>query len=59
MKKNVEEKPKKKLVLNKQTVSTLASKELSEIKAGACDPCWENLWTLYYCKVIYTGPPEQ
>jgi hypothetical protein len=58
MKKNVEEKPKKKLVLNKQTISTLDSKELSEIKAGY-DACWENLWTLYYCKVVYTGPrPE-
>jgi hypothetical protein len=45
-------------VLNKQTISTLDSKELSEIKAGN-DACWENLWTLYYCKVVYTGPrPE-
>lgn len=55
MKKNVEEKPKKKLVLNKQTVSTLASKELIEIKAGV-NPCWENLWTIYHCDVVYTKP---
>jgi len=57
MKQNVEEKTKKKLVLNKQTVSTLAAKELSKVKAGVA--CWENLWTLYHCDVIYTRGPEE
>ncbi len=57
MRKKVEEKPKKRLVLYKQTISTLGSKELSKIKAGIA--CWENLWTLYHCDVIYTREPEE
>jgi hypothetical protein len=57
MKQNIEEKTKKKLVLNKQTVSTLTAKELSKVKAGIA--CWENLWTLYHCDVIYTRGPDE
>lgn len=48
----------KKLELNKQTVSNLSKDQLNSIKAGKCDPCWENLWTLYHCDVIYTGEME-
>lgn len=43
----------KKLNLGKQTISNLTTKELKETKAGL-KPCWENLWTLYHCDVIYT-----
>lgn len=47
----------KKLKLNKRTVSNLSRAELSSIKAGYRG-CWENLWTMYYCDVIYTGAPQ-
>lgn len=52
----------KKLTLNKETISNLEllSKEAqSEVIAGH-KACWENLWTLYYCKIIWTGKdPEE
>jgi hypothetical protein len=48
----------KKLELNKQTIVNLTNEELEDIKAGKHDPCWENLWTLYHCDVMYTGPPD-
>jgi hypothetical protein len=48
----------KKLRLNKQTVSNLSRTDLSDIKAGGQRGCWENLWTLYYCDVVYTGAPQ-
>jgi hypothetical protein len=48
----------KKLELNKQTIDNLTNEELADIKAGAHKPCWENLWTLYHCDVMYTGDPE-
>lgn len=47
----------KNLALNKQTISHLTDRELHEIKGGSQEPCWENLWTLYNCDVVYTGPP--
>lgn len=46
----------KKLKLNKQTVSDLSRKELSQIRAGE-KACWENLWTMYNCDVVYTLQP--
>jgi hypothetical protein len=51
---------KKSLVINKVTVSDLSRVELSDIKAGAAmqQPCWENLWTIYHCDVMYTGDPQ-
>lgn len=52
-------KPTNKLELNKQTISNLTSQELSDIKAGQQVPCWENLWTLYHCDVMYTGDPPK
>lgn len=48
----------KKLKLNKRTVSNLSRTDLSDIKAGVQRGCWENLWTLYHCDVIYTGDPQ-
>ncbi|MDQ1350074.1 MAG: hypothetical protein QG657_375 [Acidobacteriota bacterium] len=48
----------KKLKLNKRTVSNLSRADLSGIKAGVQRGCWENLWTMYYCDVIYTGPAQ-
>jgi natural product precursor len=48
----------RKLELNKNTIANLTGKEMKEIKGGRKDPCWENLWTLYYCDVVYTGEPE-
>jgi hypothetical protein len=48
----------KKLRLNKQTVSNLSRSDLSDIKAGGQPGCWENLWTWYYCDVVYTGMPR-
>lgn len=47
----------KKLKLNKQTVSNLSRDELSNIKAGE-KACWENLWTVYYCDIVYTAAPQ-
>ncbi|MCK4760608.1 MAG: class I lanthipeptide [Candidatus Aminicenantes bacterium] len=44
----------KKLELKKETIARLTPEELSEIKAGY-KACWENLWSLYYCGVIWTG----
>jgi len=49
----------KKLELKKETVtdlSTLSHKEMKDVK-GAADykACWENLWTMYYCDVMWTG----
>jgi hypothetical protein len=44
----------KKLELNKQTVSNLTDHQLNEIKAGQQPACWENLWTLYYCDIVWT-----
>lgn len=48
----------KKLELNKQTIANLTKEELLHIIAGKHDACWENLWTLYHCDVMYTGPPD-
>jgi len=48
----------RKLELNKNTIANLTGKEMKEIKGGRKDPCWENLWTLYHCDVVYTGEPE-
>lgn len=49
----------KKLALNKETVSNLdilTREAQREIAAGnAYSDCWENLWTMYYCDVIWTG----
>jgi len=47
----------KKLTLNKSTVAHLTGEEQQHILAGAEDipACWENLWTIYHCNVIYTG----
>lgn len=45
----------KKMELNKQTVSNLTDNQLNDIKAGKLAPCWENLWTIYHCDVVYTG----
>jgi natural product precursor len=43
----------KKLELKKRTVANLTKQEMSEIKGGY-RACWENLWTLYNCDVVYT-----
>lgn len=51
----------KKLELNKKTIAGVNWQELKKIKAGgeaAFKACWENLWTLYYCDLIYTGIPN-
>jgi hypothetical protein len=50
----------RKLELNKQTIDDLTKDDLQEIRAGKAkyEPCWENLWTLYHCNVMYTGDPE-
>ena len=48
----------KKLRLNKQTVSNLSRNDLNNVKAGGQQACWENLWTMYYCNVVYTGLPQ-
>jgi len=42
----------KKLELKKNTIANLTTQEMSVIKAGKA--CWENLWTLYHCDVVYT-----
>lgn len=49
-----------KLILNKTTVSTLTDEKQKSILAGAAEipPCWENLWSLYHCDVIYTGDKD-
>jgi len=47
----------KKLNLNKRTVANLSRNDLSDIKAGGQKGCWENIWTLYNCDVVYTGAP--
>lgn len=44
---------KPKLTLKKETIADLTRDELSQIKAGYL-PCWENLYTLYYCKLFCT-----
>jgi hypothetical protein len=52
-----EKKTLKKLELKKETVANLnilTRKEMSEVE-GAFRACWENLWTLYYCTLIWTG----
>jgi hypothetical protein len=47
-----------KLEFNKKTISNLTKNELGEVKAGIDqEQCWENLWTLYHCDVIYTADP--
>jgi len=52
-----ERKSVQKLVLNKSTVSNLdvLSREAQRDILAAYKGCWENLWTLYYCKLIWTG----
>ena len=52
-----EKKTLKKLTLNKETVANLEilSREAQAEVKGAYDGCWENLYTLYYCRLIYTG----
>ena len=52
-----EQKSVKKLKLNKETVSNLdvlSREDQRDVKAAFL-ACWENLWTLYYCKLIWTG----
>jgi len=44
----------KKLELNKKTIAHLTNEEMKEIKGGGYWPCWENLWTFYYCEVVRT-----
>lgn len=39
----------KRLKLNEITIA-----DMKNIKAGHA-ACWENLWTAYYCDVVYTG----
>lgn len=52
----------KKLTLNKSTVATLTGDEQKKVLAGAADTeypkCWENLWTLYHCDMVWTGDKE-
>ena len=55
-----EKKTLKKLELKKETVANLdilTRKEMSKVE-GAYKACWENLWTVYYCAVIWTGKEE-
>lgn len=55
----------KKLVLKKETVAHLDNDKMAKIRGGEHTGCWENLWTLYHCGVIYTkkdkdkGPKDQ
>jgi hypothetical protein len=44
----------KKLDLKKSTIANLTQKEMNEINGGVNTACWENLWTLYHCQVVYT-----
>jgi hypothetical protein len=48
-----------KLVLNKETVSHLQILTTEEMRrVGGKDnyeACWENMWTVYHCKYIWTG----
>jgi hypothetical protein len=52
-----EKKTLKKLTLNKETVANLEilSREAQAEVKGAYKACWENLWTAYYCRLIWTG----
>jgi len=52
-----EEKSIKKLALKKATVSNLdvLTREAQHNIKAAYKGCWENLWTLYYCDLIWTG----
>jgi len=43
----------KKLELNKKTIAHLTNEEMKEIKGGF-KPCWENIWTFYYCEMVRT-----
>ncbi len=47
--------------LNKKTICNLSRADLNEIAAGLNknDGCWENLWTVYHCDVVYTGAPTK
>lgn len=47
----------KKLEMNKETISNLTKSELSKVSAGrdGQDACWENIWTLYHCEVVFTA----
>jgi hypothetical protein len=47
----------KTLKLNKQSISDLNNAEMKDVKAGGI-ACWENLWTVYHCDVVYTREPE-
>ena len=47
------------LSVNKITIASLNRDELSDVKAGMYDPCWENAWTAYYCSVMYTGDRQE
>ena len=44
---------KQKLTLKKETIADLTREELKQIKAGY-EPCWVNLYTLYYCEFFCT-----
>lgn len=55
---------KKKLAVKKETVSNLgnseveglSTKEMNELKAAKnFTACWENLWTIYFCRLVWTG----
>lgn len=45
----------KKPQLNKKTISNLSKGDLIKAKAGIQDGCWENLYTIYHCDVIWTN----
>ncbi len=45
----------KSLPIKKQTITRLDGEKLEKVKAGVgTNACWENLWTLYICDVVYT-----
>lgn len=54
MKKQDSQKLTKKLVLNKRTIVVLTKDEQEDIRAGY-KACWENLWTWYWCRYLWTG----
>ncbi len=44
-----------KITLNKQTITNLTNGEMKVVNAGEHDACWENIYTLYHCDVMWTG----
>ncbi len=59
------EKDPKNLPLNKRTISNLNPVQMGNAKAGGDDggeeaaACWENLWTIYECKMFVTNGPDR